>query len=316
MTQVNTFGYPGFQNASAPDLATAADRPVYAALNMVSESERHNNGPSLSHSLGFLIYHVPLPLFAVALPSQRAVLLLHCFVSIATQSATSSAARSRPYSRASTSGATRWPGQSTPGTSAGRRAQCVACLSGAAVLGHSLPCVLPSESCPNLPPRGTQAAGNWSECFSCSRSNCAPSKPLGVPGSLTHLLLPYLTYYTSARYGGRWPVGADRIVSYNLARLVVRLLARSTYVQTYNASMPPARQSDGSGSGSGSSAAAAALPLNWFENMFGYFEVNPVKTIPLSREGVKMLVGSFGAVSSVCSFAAATLAYSTDSIIQ
>ena len=36
------------------------------------------------------------------------------------------------------------------------------------------------------------------------------------------------------------------------------------------------------------------LALNYAENMFGYFEVNPVVTIPMSREGIKMMIGSFG----------------------
>ena len=75
-------------------------------------------------------------------------------------------------------------------------------------------------------------------------------------------------------------MGPDQILSYNLARLLVRLLSRSTYT-------PPNRIWTAGGS-------RAALPLNWFENMFGYFEVNPVKTIPLTREGIKLLVGSFG----------------------
>ena len=47
---------------------------------------------------------------------------------------------------------------------------------------------------------------------------------------------------------------------YNLARLFTRLLSRETYLK-------PDR----------------ALPLSWFENVWGYFEVNPVATIPMNR---------------------------------
>ena len=47
---------------------------------------------------------------------------------------------------------------------------------------------------------------------------------------------------------------------YNLARLITRLLSRETYLK-------PDR----------------ALPLSWFENVWGYFEVNPVATIPMNR---------------------------------
>ena len=36
--EVNTFGFSPFRNVSAPDIATAADRPVYAALNMYRDA--------------------------------------------------------------------------------------------------------------------------------------------------------------------------------------------------------------------------------------------------------------------------------------
>ena len=47
---------------------------------------------------------------------------------------------------------------------------------------------------------------------------------------------------------------------YNLARLITRLLSRETYLKPDQ-----------------------ALPLSWFENVWGYFEVNPVATIPMNR---------------------------------
>ena len=36
--------------------------------------------------------------------------------------------------------------------------------------------------------------GNWSHCFNCA--DCAPQRPLGTTGQLTHLLLPYAHYCT------------------------------------------------------------------------------------------------------------------------
>ena len=37
---------------------------------------------------------------------------------------------------------------------------------------------------------------------------------------------------------------------------------------------------------------STALPLIWYENIWGYFEVNPVATIPMNRTGIKFLVAS------------------------
>jgi hypothetical protein len=117
------------------------------------------------------------------------------------------------------------------------------------------------------PPCAQQS--NWSQCFGCI--DCVRTKPLGAPGALMHLLLPYLSYYSCANPNTFGPPGCTpHNASYNLARLAVRLLSRSTY------------------------HSSRSLPLNYAENMFGYFEYNPVVTVPMSREGIKMMIGSFG----------------------
>lgn len=111
-----------------------------------------------------------------------------------------------------------------------------------------------------------------------------------------HLLLPYLSYYTCANpNSGGSPVCVPHNASYNLARLTVRMLSRSTYSRSsglsLSLSLPPLPVSLADTPGPGLSR---ALPLNFAENMFGYFEINPVVTIPMSREGIKMMIGSFG----------------------
>ena len=73
------------------------------------------------------------------------------------------------------------------------------------------------------------------------------------------------------------------------------MLSRSTYSRSsglsLSLSLPPLPVSLADTPGPGLSR---ALPLNFAENMFGYFEINPVVTIPMSREGIKMMIGSFG----------------------
>ena len=107
--------------------------------------------------------------------------------------------------------------------------------------------------------------GNWSHCFHCK--DCAPQRPLGNPSKLTHLLLPFAYYYNTTRVVAG--VGDEHYPHYNLARLFTRLLSRDTY-----------------------KSPSTALPLIWYENIWGYFEVNPVATIPMNRTGIKFLVAS------------------------
>ena len=105
-------------------------------------------------------------------------------------------------------------------------------------------------------------------CFHCK--DCIGDEiPLGTPTKLTHLLLPFAYYYNTSRSIAG--VGQEKYPHYNLARLITRLLSRGTYKKP----------------------ASEALPLVWYENIWGYFEVNPVATIPMNRTGIKFIVASY-----------------------
>ena len=212
--ETNTFGYPPFANVSRPDLLTAADRPVYGAINMFRDAVGNLQcGP------------------IAAVLSKRFV---------------GKSAIAWPVD----TGNFGWP----------------ACAQ----------------------------QGNWSECFGCSgNADCVQSKPLGAPGAMMHLLLPYLSYYTCANpHSSGPPSCTPHNASYNLARLAIRLLSRSTYAPRGSDSGDSGAASHGGSNGP--MVADRPLTLNYAENMFGYFEVNPVATIPMSRQGIEMMIGSFG----------------------
>ena len=90
--------------------------------------------------------------------------------------------------------------------------------------------------------------GNWSECFHCD--DCAPGSnlPVGTRTRLLHMVLPFVSYYNASMEVAK--VGSRYYRHYNLARLVTRMLSRTTYT-----------------------ALDSAIGLSWFENMWGYFEV-------------------------------------------
>lgn len=100
--------------------------------------------------------------------------------------------------------------------------------------------------------------------FHC-RAWPASGGPLGVPGLMDHLLQPFLSFYNATAEA----VGSENYINYNLARLLVRLLGRGTYRNP-----------------------SSALALNFMENTWGYFEVNPVVTVSYPG-GIKMMVGTF-----------------------
>lgn len=93
----------------------------------------------------------------------------------------------------------------------------------------------------------------------------ASGGPLGVEGLLDHLFLPFLSFYNATAA----IVGTDNYVQFNMARLITRLLSRSTYT------LPK-----------------EALRLNLMEGTWGYFETNPVVTMNYP-DSIKMLVGAF-----------------------
>ena len=137
--------------------------------------------------------------------------------------------------------------------------------------------------------------GNWSECFNCKDCVHEGLRPLGVPGNLTHFLLPYVHLYNVsmlATDSQGQPVGSD-YPAYNLARLLTRMLSRKTYHMD-----------------------SPTVKLNFFENYWGYFvsdrllvihgsimrgylclhrlqELNPIVTIPTSRAAIKFMFADF-----------------------
>ncbi|EDQ89097.1 uncharacterized protein MONBRDRAFT_37188 [Monosiga brevicollis MX1] len=87
---------------------------------------------------------------------------------------------------------------------------------------------------------------------------------LGVLDQMVHLLPIWLEYYNSTR-----ALVGDTYPAYNLARLVLRLLARTTYTRP-----------------------DAGLALTFVENTFGYLEVNTLATLRYPTS-VKMMMASF-----------------------
>ena len=136
-------------------------------------------------------------------------------------------------------------------------------------------------------------SNNPGECNSpvvnCSAWPYDGGRPLGTPGNLAHLLIPYLQAYNHTA-----PIaGLDNYPSLNLARLVMRLCSRKTYRREHWA--PNGEEGDGSGGASSSSSTHhrnAPLRLNFMENTLGYFELNPAVTVKYP-EGVAMMVGMF-----------------------
>lgn len=84
---------------------------------------------------------------------------------------------------------------------------------------------------------------NWSSCFMCE--DCAPHPPLGQPGNLLHLLLPFFSYRHHTL-----PVDKKPSVEETAARLMVRLLSRSTFRHAVDPTLSP----------------KPPLPLSWVEN--------------------------------------------------
>ena len=122
--------------------------------------------------------------------------------------------------------------------------------------------------------------------------DCSAWRPsggqLGIPGRLSHLLIPYVRFYNTSR-----EVAGDGFEGYNLARLLIRLLSRETYrhpgtrrglASTHNITHGDSHHDKHS--------EAPALLLNFLEDTWGYIEVNPAVTIRQDR-GILMLVGTF-----------------------
>ena len=116
--------------------------------------------------------------------------------------------------------------------------------------------------------------------------NCSAWKPhggqLGVPSSLVHLLPLYARFYneTSVAAGSTY-------AHFNLARLAVRLLSRRPSRRAALAS-DAKRDAEAATNTSG----RAPLLLNFFEDTWGYLELNPAVTIA-QPEGIKMMIGTF-----------------------
>ena len=97
-----------------------------------------------------------------------------------------------------------------------------------------------------------------------------PTQPsLTTSESYVHLLPTHVRALSGSRF-----IAGDDYVSYNLARLLVRLLSRRTYRAPFIAE--PARP----------------VQLNFMENRFGYLEFNPTMRIGFPN-GVLMMVGVF-----------------------
>ena len=121
--------------------------------------------------------------------------------------------------------------------------------------------------------------------------DCTAWKPfhgegaLGVPGSLAHLLPAYARFYTETSV-----VAGAEFVEFNLARLAVRLLSRRTYDQA--AVVASTSLSAKVNRSEGRQQHSPPLLLNFFENTWGYLELNPAVTIS-QPDGIKMLIGTF-----------------------
>jgi hypothetical protein len=153
-TERDTFGFPPMADLGAPDLATAANRPVYAATNFYRDS-----------AMNF-------------------------------QCGPVAAAFNREFIGAQALG---FPVDS----------------------GNFGPTGCTANDAPFKP---GLVEGNWSACFNCKDCVHEGLRPLGVPGNLTHFLLPYVHLYNVtmlAKDVQGQLVGAD-YPSYNLARLLTR----------------------------------------------------------------------------------------------
>lgn len=102
------------------------------------------------------------------------------------------------------------------------------------------------------------------KCIKCTEWPESGGRPLGTVGHLNHLVFPFVRYYNATE-----AVVGDEYPSYNLARLLTRLLSRKTYQPG----------SDG-------------LALTFLENTLGYFEMNPAVTVAYP-EGIQMMIGMF-----------------------
>jgi hypothetical protein len=201
-TERDTFGFPAMADLGAPDLVTAANRPVYAATNFYRDS-----------AMNF-------------------------------QCGPVAAAFNREFIGAQALGFPVDSGNFGP----------TGCTAN------------------NVPYRPGLVEGNWSKCFNCKDCVQEGLRPLGVPGNLTHFLLPYVYLYNVtmlAKDSKGELVGSD-YPAYNLARLLTRMLSR----KTYHTSSP-------------------TVKLNFFENYWGYFELNPIRTIPNTREAIKFIFADF-----------------------
>ena len=117
------------------------------------------------------------------------------------------------------------------------------------------------------------------------------SRPLGVPSALNHLLVPYLRYYAATR---SLPEVQKDYVEYNLARLLIRLISRETYGITKANSNNDGKKyhNEEKASKWKKKEESPSLPLNFQENTFGYFEMNPAVNI-YYPQGIKFIIGLF-----------------------
>jgi hypothetical protein len=216
------WGFPPFANVSAPDVPTAADRPVYSALNMY----RIAAGNPQCGPVSAVFSRAYVGSQAIASPVDTGNYFILC-------------------------------GQ-----------------------GQTSGTVLPNVTidCTAWNPRGGE---------------------LGVPTSLVHLLPGYARFYNETSV-----VAGAQFAEFNLARLVVRLLSRRTYrdadadadATTATAASPLIHSAfasrDNDARRDDVAASAAPLRLNFFEDTWGYLELNAAVTIT-QPGGIKMLVGTF-----------------------
>jgi hypothetical protein len=91
---------------------------------------------------------------------------------------------------------------------------------------------------------------------------------LGTLPYLNHFLRPFLVFFNATQA----VVGEENYVQYNLARLLARALSRSTYQRAGNDNR--------------------TMPLNFMENAWGYFELNPSMSISF-KDGIKTIVAMY-----------------------
>ena len=184
--ETSFFGFTPFSNLSAPDVQTATNRPVYAALNMYrSASGNPQCGP-----VSAVLSRRYVGLQALAAPVDTGLFFGSCGQGQA-------AARITPASEV---------------------------------------------------------------CLVCDAWPVGTGRPLGVPGQLAHLFLPYLRFYNATA-----EVAGDDYPKYNLARLAIRLLSR----ETYTAPHAEGGRIRGIRAGKGDTSSGAPLLLNFMENTWG-----------------------------------------------